>query len=103
MAMKRRVNKRFLIVVTLALVLGGVLAFVAKRLLWRPHPQQYIQLANRAMTDQKYEEAAKNFFYAYTLSSPKDPDLLIKQGDALRALTAEDPESFGRDIQAYNR
>ena len=101
--MKKRVNTRFLIILTSSIVGLGVLAIVAKKAFFRQHADQYVQLGDRAMESEKFDEAIVNYETAFRLSNPKDPMLLVKEGDALRAQTATEPELLNKEMQAYAR
>src|SRR5258707_868046 len=100
--MKRRVNTKFLLIVTLAfagLFVGG---FVMKRFFFKPRPEQAMQRA-AAANDKNWELAAREYERAYLLSYPKNAEILVMQGDALSNLTQQDTSSYGRDQRSYRR
>src|SRR4051794_16888347 len=99
--MKKRVNTKFLIVVSIIVVGTGVLALVAKKAFFREHADQYVQLGDRAMDAEKYSEAVLDYEQAFRLSNPKDPMLLVKEGDAIRAQTSNEPELLNKELGAY--
>src|SRR5579862_2394056 len=101
--MKRRINTKFLMIVTLSVVGLGVVGLVVKRVFFKQRPEQFIHNAQQEERDGKYEDAARDYERAFMLSNPKDAELLVKQGDVLGLLVQSDPESVGRDTRAYRR
>src|SRR5438876_2797648 len=101
--MKKRVNTKFLVIISIIVIGGGVLAIVAKKAFFREHADQYVQLGDRAMESEKYQDAILDYEYAFRLSNPKDPMLLVKEGDAFRALTSTEPEMLNKELGAYAR
>ena len=88
--MARRVNTKFLTILTgvvLGLAGAGVLA---KKFLIRESPDKYVNAGNQLLAEKKYEEAAQNFAHAVALD-PKNPALWVQYGDALNELSAERP------------
>src|SRR5688500_4244616 len=98
--MARRVNTKFLTILTcvvLGLAGAGVLA---KKFLIRESPEKYVNAGNQLLSEKKYDEAARNFAHAVALD-PKAPDLWVKYGDALNELSAVDAEYLSRARQAW--
>src|SRR5215217_4362782 len=98
--MARRVNSKFLLVLS-GLVVGlGLLGFVAKKFLIRESPEKYVAAGSSAMAEKRYEDAVKQFVRAVSLNS-KDPSLWVAYGDALDQLSPKDPEYMDRARKAW--
>src|SRR5687768_7935813 len=98
--MARRVNTKFLTILTcvvLGLAAAGVLA---KKFLIRESPDKYVNAGRQLMDEKKFDEAARNFAHAVALD-PKNPALWVQYGDALNELSAVDPEFLMRTRQAW--
>src|SRR5579862_7341049 len=101
--MKRRVNTKFLMIVTVTVVSVCVGGFVLKRLFFKPRPDQAMHRAEMAANDGNWEVAAIEYERAFQLSYPKNAEILVKQGDMLTQLTSKDPASYGRDQRSWRR
>ena len=98
--MARRVNTKFLTILT-CVVLGLLaVAVLASKFLIRESPDKYVNAGNQLLSEKKYEEAARNFAHAVALD-PKNPALWVQYGDALNELSAVDPEYLARARQAW--
>src|SRR5687767_9457318 len=98
--MARRVNTKFLIILTSIVVTLGVGALVANLLLARESPEKFKAAGQQLMAEKKYEEAAKAFGRAVQLNE-KDPELWIAYGDACNELTPVDLEWLQRARSAW--
>lgn len=98
--MARRVNTKFLTILTCVVLGLAVTGVLAKKFLIRESPDKYVNAGNQLLSEKKYEEAAKNFAHAVALE-PKDPDLWVQYGDALNQLSPQDPEYLMRARQAW--
>jgi len=90
-------------ILTLSVVGLGVMVIAVKRVFFKHRPEQYIQLAQKAESEGKYEEAALNYEFAFRFSEPKDAELLVKEGEMFSYLVLSDPESVNKDVRTYRR
>ena len=91
--MARRVNTKFLTILT-GVVLGlAVVGVGVKKFLIRESPEKYMAAGNQLLNEKRYDEAAKNFAHAVALN-PKDARLWIAYGDALNEMSAQDAENL---------
>ena len=98
--MARRVNTKFLTILT-CVVLGLLaVAVLASKFLIRESPEKYITAGQQLLSEKKYEDAAKNFAHAVALE-PKNPGYWVQYGDALNQLSPQDPEYLKRARQAW--
>ncbi|MEA2734480.1 MAG: hypothetical protein QOE14_931, partial [Humisphaera sp.] len=89
--MARRVNTKFLTILTCVVLGLAATGVLAKKFLIRESPEKYVNAGKQLMSEKKYEEAARNFAHAVALN-PKDASLWVQYGDALNELTPQDPE-----------
>lgn len=89
--MKKRVNFKFLIILT-AVVIGFVALLVASKLLRRPQTN-FAAAGDKAAAAGKWGEAVGNYGRALSLGRG-DADLFERYGDALLHRVAEDPKSL---------
>jgi predicted Zn-dependent protease len=89
--MARRVNTKFLTILTILVVGLGVAALLAKKFLIKESPEKYVAYGQVMMAEKKYPEAVKNFQMACSLD-PKNPSLWVAYGDALNQLSPTDLE-----------
>ncbi|MBA3274126.1 MAG: hypothetical protein H0T11_09680, partial [Chthoniobacterales bacterium] len=101
--MARRVNTRFLIILTTALAVLIVGAFgvyfVMKR---RGNPTEYLAKADQLMAAKEYDKALANFRQATGLR-PNDPAMWVRYGDAHSKLAALDPENMMRATGCWRK
>ncbi len=100
--MARRVNTKFLTVLTIIIVGLAVLALVGNKFLLRESPEKYINAGNDYIAQKKYEEAAKAFNRAVNLD-PRNPKVLVAYGDAVNQLSAADPALIYQARAAWNQ
>jgi tetratricopeptide (TPR) repeat protein len=99
--MARRVNTKFLIILTVVVVGLGVIALVIHKLR-RGDPDKYIAQATAAVGEQKYDDAALLYKQALSIDG-KRADVWIAYGDVQRQLAYEDPENVGRAVRAWQQ
>src|SRR5690242_4215273 len=80
---KRRVNKKFLVIVTVV-VCTAVIAVGVVGLLNRKSASHYTAAAEAYAKQGRYEDAARSYGLAFGASSPHDPHLAILQAEMLR-------------------
>jgi tetratricopeptide (TPR) repeat protein len=93
--MARRVNKRFLIILTTVIVVGGISLIAAQRLLTKKDPTPFIQSAEALVAQGEYEEAVNHYLHAVSIN-PKDPELRVRLSDTLNQMSASDAVHFWR-------
>src|SRR5438093_2055853 len=99
--MARRVNSKFLLILTIVVVGLGLGLFLAKKFLIRESPEKYVSRGSAAMAEKNYKLAVENFMKAVSLN-PKDPSLWVAYGDALNQLSPEDPKYMERAQKAWS-
>jgi len=99
--MARRVNKRFLIVLTVVVVGGGAAAVAAQKLLWGRDPKPLIDEGDRAMAAGDYETAVERYRRAAGRKMG-DPTILDRLGDAWNARAGESVEFLSNARGAWN-
>lgn len=100
--MARRVNKKFLIILTCIIVGGGVAMLVAGKLLFQKSPDDFIAAGDNYMQAGDYEMAIRNYLQAHSKRS-SDPSILVKVGDAFEARSIEEPAYVGKERAAWNQ
>lgn len=98
--MARRVNRKFLIILTIIVVGGLGVLVVGARYLSHRNPARYEQAGDRLMKEGNYDLARTNYGQAYALD-PKNPMILVKYGDAMEQMALSDPVYMGQDIGAW--
>lgn len=99
--MAKRVNKKFLIILTIC-VMGPVLAiFFMAVFLKNKNAAQYIESADAHYAKREYEEALSDYMKAFSRS--QDVSLLIKQGDCQSELCRTDPDRVYKFRQPWEK
>ena len=102
--MAQRVNKRFLIILSLVSLTIIVVAFaglvIANKFLARRNPSNFAAAGDAAAHSGNWQLAAANYGRAISLGRA-DPDLYIRDGEALEHCVAASPESFRQAEAAY--
>jgi tetratricopeptide (TPR) repeat protein len=98
--MARRVNTKFLMILTVLVVGLGMAALLARKFLFRESPEKYVVYGQQMMSEHKYEEAVKNFAHAVALDQ-KNPSLWVAYGDAMNQLSPNDVEYMIRARKAW--
>ena len=96
---RRRVNTKFLIILTVAVIGVGLAALVIHKLR-RGDPAKYVNTAESMFAQQQYEEAAKNYGHAVSIDA-RTPDVWVAYGDTLLQLIPKDPDNGGRAVRAW--
>ncbi len=86
--MARRVNTRFLIILTAVIVALGGAGLVVRKLTSRPNAQRHVQAAERLIKDGNFEAATAEYANAVRVD-PTNKDLHVKLGDVANQRTAE--------------
>lgn len=100
--MKRRVNTKFLIILTVVIVGAGGGVVVLKKF-WHDNPAKYVKAADDFMAQGNYEKAAQNYGTAFGAGNQKDLDLLMKQAEAWRKLAETEPPYIGRTLACWSK
>ncbi|HEV8606904.1 MAG TPA: tetratricopeptide repeat protein [Tepidisphaeraceae bacterium] len=107
--MARRVNKKFLTILSLV-IMGGLLAAVAlpkmlrkadTGILWERADKQ-LALAREQKSAEQYKIAKEYYVKAYR-ADPNNVEGMLKYGDMLHELARYDLEEVGKDVQAWER
>src|SRR5687767_15604853 len=91
--MAKRVNTRFLIVITVGFACLLGVAFGAHYAFFRKDPKQQARAADALMQEGKAKDALERYKYAVA-HDPGDKELLVKIGDAYNALVVDDTENL---------
>ena len=100
--MARRVNTKFLTVLTIVVVGLGILGLIANKFLIHESPEKYINAGNEFLAAKKYEEAVKAYARAVGLDK-NNPNLWVAYGDALNQLSSQDIEYMRRARSAWDQ
>jgi len=100
--MARRVNTKFLTILTVSVVGILLVGLVAHRFMTKESPEGYIARGTQLMQEKKYEEAVKQLEKAAALDQ-KNPSLLVAYGDALNQLSPNDVEYMRKAREAWDR
>ncbi len=92
--MAKRVNKKFLLGLTIVVVGLVVVLMGAVYIQHHRNPAPYIAAGDKAMADQRFEEAAESYHKAMGLDRG-NVGLSLKFGDALDHLVSVDPQNLG--------
>src|SRR5947207_1089487 len=107
--MARRVNKKFLTILSL-IIMGSLIAAVAARkfmnradsgMLWERADKQ-LAIAREQKSLDSYK-VAKEAFQKAVRTDPNNADGMVKYGDMLHELARYDLDEVGKDVQAWER
>lgn len=98
--MQRKLNTRFLVILTVSLVGGVVVLAVITKLVFRDTAEQHIALAEAFLRQNAPVEAVKEYQKAARLDT-HNPALLVKTGDAIRLATRVDQDLIDKDKAAW--
>lgn len=101
--MARRVNKKFLIIVTVALCCALVGAVGLKYVMGHHGADYYAQLAVKQEAAGNLEEAAKDYGMAFYASHSQNTDYLLKQADLFYKLTATDSQQLNYAVGTWRK
>lgn len=99
--MAKRVNKKFLIVLTVLVAVLGLGAFTAARVLRKKNPDRYRQLAEQAEREGDLKRARDQYRIAYA-ADPTNKQVLVALGDVYDRLAGEDLENLRQARIAWN-
>lgn len=99
--MQRRLNTRFLVILTVSVVGGAVVLFAVTKVVFRDTPEKHIALAEAFVRQNSPIGAVKEYQTAVRLD-PRNPALLVKLGDAIRLATRVDPDLVDKDKATWN-
>ncbi len=99
--MARRVNTKFLIILTLVVGGGGVAALVATKFLLKPNPDALVQQSDEALAAGDLDEGAR-FLQRAIGARPGDPTLRVRLGDVWLQQSRTDSDAPRRAMQAWN-
>jgi tetratricopeptide (TPR) repeat protein len=100
--MARKVNTRFLVIVTI-LICCALIGAVGLKYLYHHGPGYYAALADKQLAAGNLQEATQDYGRAFYASHPPDPSYLIKQGDLFIKLTASDPQMLGYAVSSWRK
>src|SRR5256885_14355162 len=92
--MAKRVNTRFLIILTVAVGVALAAAASAHYVFFRKDPAAQARAGDALMQEGKPKEALERYKFAIA-HKPADKELLVKVGDAYNALVVDDAQSLG--------
>ncbi len=99
---RKRVNTKFVIALSITIVVLMVGVLLAKKLVWREKPDKYLVVGREQMTKGNFDEASKQFRRAVQLDS-KNAETWVEFGDALNQLSSADPDNLNRARQAWEQ
>ena len=91
--MAKRVNTRFLIILTAVFACLIAAAVVAKVTVFRKDPRAFEAAGDKEFEDGNYKKAAE-YYRAAVAASKNGSEPLVKSGDALNMLVADDPQNL---------
>ena len=100
--MARRVNTRFLTILTVIVLSISLTALVAHLVMGGETPEKFVATGQQLMNEKRYEEAAKSFGRAVQMNQ-KSPELWVLYGDALNEMSPLDIEWMHRARQAWGQ
>ncbi|HEV2293258.1 MAG TPA: tetratricopeptide repeat protein [Tepidisphaeraceae bacterium] len=98
---RRRVNTKFLIILTVVVVGLGMSGLIVAKLR-RGDPEKYVKAANALVAEGNHTEAVKNFQQALSIEA-RQPDVWVAYGDAHAQLAPEDDENIRHAINAWRQ
>src|SRR4051812_15130733 len=100
--MAKRVNTRFLIILTVAVGVALVAALAANFVFFRKDPAAQARAGDALMQEGKPREALDRYKFAMA-HKPTDKDLLVKVGDAHNAMVVDDTQNLGQARAAWSQ
>ncbi len=94
--MQRKLNTKFLVVMTIIVVGGLLVLIVGGRYLFRGTAQKHIQMAELYEREGRLADAAEEYKLAISLDR-RNPEIYLKLGDVVRQLTRSDPTLVDKD------
>ncbi len=99
--MARRVNTKFLVILTLIIGGGAVLALVAKKTIFKKDPVALARQAEEALAQGDLDNSARYLQQAIG-AKPSDPDLRVRLGDVWVRQLSGDSDALRRAMGAWN-
>lgn len=99
--MQRKLNTRFLVVLTVVVVGGVVVAVFGGGYLSKGTAQKHIQMAELYAREQRLADAAEEYKLAIQLDR-RNPEVYLKLGDVLHQLVRSDFTVIDKDKQYWN-
>ena len=99
--MQRRLNTRFLVILTVSVVGGVVALFAVTKIVFQDTAEKHISLAEAFVRQNIPLNAVKEYQTAVHLD-PRNPSLLVKLGDTIRLATRVDSDLVDKDKVMWN-
>jgi tetratricopeptide (TPR) repeat protein len=100
--MAKRVNTRFLVVLTAVFALLIAAAVLAKVTVFRKDPKANEAAGDNAVKEGQYKKAIE--YYRYAIAASKNSnDLLVKAGDTFNLMVADDPQNLFNARAMWNQ
>lgn len=100
--MAKRVNKKFLVILTTAVMGTGIAAIVVSKVATRGDAKAATAAGDHQAAAGDWEKAQKSYGEALRHRS-NDVGLIVKYGDALHELVRSDPNLVNKDVMAWER
>ena len=102
--MAKRVNSKFLIILTVVVLGGGVAALLASRFIHSKvgDPKRLVAEAEKLDEQGEYEKSSE-LYRAASAADPTNTEIMLKLGDALAHLTPVDPDYLRAAHNVWNK
>lgn len=98
--MQRKLNTRFLVILTIVVVAGLMVLVVGGRYLFRGTADKHLKMAELYTRENRLADAAEEYKTAISLDR-RNPETFVKLGDVMRLLTRTDPMMVDKDKQYW--
>ena len=98
--MQRKLNTRFLVILTIGVVAGLMVLVVGGRYLFRGTADKHLKMAELYTRENRLADAAEEYKTAISLDR-RNPETFVKLGDVMRSLTRTDPMMVDKDKQYW--
>ncbi len=99
--MAKRVNKQFLILLTVAIGCGVVLMMGLAWRFRRGNTAQYVAAGDRFLEQKEYKKALEK--YGQAMRNAPTKELFLKAGDCITELTRTEPDQLGKDVRMWGQ
>src|SRR2546421_12483955 len=100
--MAKRVNTRFLIVLTAVFACLIAAAVLAKVTVFRKDPKAHEVAGDNAVKEGQYKKAIE--YYRYAIAASKNAnDVLVKAGDTFNLMVSDDPQNLFNARAMWNQ
>src|SRR5512133_2454674 len=99
--MQRKLNTRFLVVLTVLVSGTIIVAVVGGRYLFRGTAEKHVEMAKLYKDQGRLADAAEEYKLAIGLDR-RNPEVYVNLGDVMHDLTASDPTAIDKDKQYWN-